>query len=151
MNILFVCSGNTCRSPMAEALFRDQLKQTPVKNGNDIKVRSAGLYALAGQTASREAIQVMAEMGLDISRHTSRDFSEELIRWADLILTMTDRHAQYILSNYTVPAEKLFTLGEFSQAGREDITDPYGGGKDAYQRSARQIKNMINGIFKKLS
>ena len=151
MNILFVCSGNTCRSPMAEALFRDQLKKKPVKTGGDLEVRSAGLYALAGQAASREAIQVMADMGIDISQHSSHALSEDLIQWADLILTMTESHLQYILSNYTVPAEKLFTLGEFSQAERVDIIDPYGGGKAAYRRSAGQIKNMITDIFKKLS
>ena len=151
MNILFVCSGNTCRSPMAEALFRDQLKKKPVTTGIDLEVRSAGLYALAGQAASREAIQVMTELGIDLSRHSSRTLSAELIQWADLILTMTESHYKEILNQYGVPDEKVYTLGQFSRGERVDIIDPYGGGIKSYRHSAGQIKNMITDIFKKFS
>lgn len=150
MHILFVCSGNTCRSPMAAALFGEQLKQIRwKKQGFTLEVRSAGLYAGNGFAASPEAVEVMAEMGIDISRHRSQRLSGELLQWADLIITMTDSHQQQILTQYGVSAEKLHTLAEFTQPEQGDIVDPFGAGMEAYRCSARQLRNMINDMLKK--
>lgn len=150
MHILFVCSGNTCRSPMAEALFRKQLMASKrIKAGLTLEARSAGLYAGTGLAASPEAVQVMAEMGIDLSCHRSQPLRQELLLWADVVLTMTDSHSQQILHQYEVPMEKLYTLAEFSRAERVDIVDPYGAGIEAYQRSARQLQEMIRDMFKK--
>lgn len=150
MHILFVCSGNTCRSPMAEALFRKQLMaRKRIKAGLNLEVRSAGLYAGTGLMASPEAVQVMDEMGIDLSCHRSQPLRQELLLWADVVLTMTDSHSQQILHQYEVPVEKVYTLAEYSGAERVDIADPHGVGIEAYRRSARQLKEMIREMFKK--
>lgn len=150
MHILFVCSGNTCRSPMAEALFRKQLMaKQRIQAGINLEARSAGLYAGTDLAASHEAVQVMAEMGIDLSRHRSQPLRQELLLWADVVLTMTDSHSQQILRQYEVPVEKLYTLAEYTGAERVDIVDPYGAGITAYRRSARQLRKMINDMLKK--
>ena len=148
MHILFVCSGNTCRSPMAEALFTAQIKKQKMLSGIVPIARSAGIYALDGSPASREAVRVMAEMDIDLRGHRAQQLNDDLIQWADLILTMTEAHYREIVSQYGVPAEKIYTLGKFSSIPA-DIIDPYGSGADTYRQCAMQIQSMIRVIIKK--
>jgi protein-tyrosine-phosphatase len=149
MHVLFVCSGNTCRSPMAEALFTKQLKNNKDFTGSVPTARSAGIYALDGSPASREATKVMAEMGIDIRDHRAQQLNDDLIQWADLILTMTEAQYRTIINQYGVPAEKVYTLANFSQHKKADVIDPFGSGIEAYRRCAEQIHDMIRGINKK--
>jgi len=151
MHILFVCSGNTCRSPMAEALFTEQIRKQKIKSRNGPIARSAGIYALDGSPASREAVKVMAEMGLDIHGHRAQQLNNDLVQWADLILTMTDAHFREIIQQYDVPAAKIFTLGEFSRGKHVDVIDPIGSGIEAYRRCAGQLQSMIIEIIKKFN
>lgn len=111
-NILFVCTGNTCRSPMAEALLRQ-------KAGNRYDVRSAGISALAGQPAAEPADQALAELNIPL-KHRSRPIDKSLVEWADLILTMTQH--QKAVVGHMVPESlgKVFTLKEY--AGEDDET-----------------------------
>ncbi|WP_408955447.1 protein tyrosine phosphatase [Natroniella sp. ANB-PHB2] len=109
--ILFVCTGNTCRSSMAEVLFKDLLKKTDL-NGYD--VQSAGLAALKGENAARQAIEVMKKEGLDLTDHQTTPLTSELIVESDLILTMTQRHKLSILDSYPQVADKLYTLKEYA-------------------------------------
>lgn len=150
MHVLFVCSGNTCRSPMAEALFTEQFKKQKKLPGNEPIARSAGIYALDGSPASREAVKVMAEMGIDIRGHRAQQLNDDLIQWADLILTMTEAHYQEIISQYGVPAEKTYTLANFSHSEQANVIDPFGSGLEAYHQCARQIQGMIREIIKKI-
>ena len=107
-NVIFVCTGNVCRSPMAEELFRSHL------NGHqDIKVGSAGIGAVEGQPASPFAVEVMKEKGLDISRLRSRPIQQEMVRHADCIFVMTYGHLDSLLLLYPSAAEKTFMLREF--------------------------------------
>src|SRR4029077_20325873 len=111
--ILFVCTGNVCRSPMAEGLLRHMLR-----GRNDMQVASAGLGALEGAGATDVSIDVMAAIQIDISSHVSQPLGSELVRQADFILTMTRQHYDAIQALYTAAAEKTFLVREFGELAR---------------------------------
>ncbi len=108
--ILFVCTGNTCRSPMAEHLLKEKLRKMKI---DDIEVESAGLSAFFPQKASKNAILVMNELGIDISSHVSRLINEEMIKESNLILTMERYRKEVITKMYPVVMDKVFTLKEY--------------------------------------
>jgi len=146
--ILFVCTGNTCRSPMAEAIFR-QLVQS--RSGEDWQVSSAGLHALDGSPATSEAVAVLKELGLDISGHSARLLTEELVEDADLILTMTAAHKQSIQQRFPAAADRVFTVKEFAgEVDHLDIPDPFGQGIAAYRAAAAELKDSLTAVWKRL-
>ena len=151
MNILFVCTGNTCRSSMAEGLFRHMI----IENGleDEINVESAGVYALSGESASNQAIEAMRKQSIDISNHRSRQLTKEMIENADLILTMTNSHKKAILSMDNRAREKTYTLTEYAYGeGRNtDIMDPYGAPVQVYEKSLIEIKNALIKILEKIN
>ena len=147
MNILFVCTGNTCRSPMAEALMKELAKERGLK----IDVKSAGLYALDGQEASKEAIEVMKEEKIDISNHRANLLYRNLVEEAHLILTMSKSHKEQLLSKYGFLKGKIFTLKEYAYSKEEDIEDPFGRGIEAYREAKEEIKEAIKKVVDKLS
>lgn len=116
-NLLFVCVGNVCRSPMAEGYFREKLKHKP-----RVKIASAGIAALVGQSAVAEAQQLMAERGIDISTHRAQQLSEDLISQADLILVMEDFQKQKIEFIFPHSRGRVHLLGKW---GGYEIYDPY--------------------------
>jgi protein-tyrosine-phosphatase len=103
--ILFLCTGNVCRSPMAEGLFRHA-----VKGRGEFRILSAGLGAVDGQPPTSHSVQAMKEIGLDISGQRSRALTAELVRSADLILGMTHSHTDTVALLYPSAAEKTFLL-----------------------------------------
>ena len=111
MNLLFVCTGNTCRSAMAEPLMRARLERAGL--GDRIAVRSAGVSAAAGAPASQGAANVLNARGMDGAAHMASRVDDELVRWADLILTMGQSHKRAILERHMVAFDKTFTLKEF--------------------------------------
>ncbi|RLL92866.1 low molecular weight protein arginine phosphatase [Ammonifex thiophilus] len=136
--VLFVCSGNTCRSPMAEGIFRQLLGAYGVEG---VEVSSAGLYALEGMPASEEAVTVLAEWGIDISGHRARRVTQEMLAEADLVLAMTERHKAHLLELAPEAKEKIFTLGEY--AGRpKDVDDPIGLPLYYYRQYAEEIRQL---------
>ncbi len=132
--VLFVCTGNVCRSPMAEGLLRQLAKWRNLP----IEVRSAGTHALVGEPATKEAVATLSEMGITIADHRAQQVTKELLTWADLVLTMESEHRLWILNAWSDVEDKVFTLSEF--VGRRGaIEDPYGGGKEAY----RLVKDLL--------
>lgn len=143
--ILFVCTGNVCRSPMAEGLFRHM-----VQGRGEYRVLSAGLGAVEGQPPSAHAIQAMKELGIDISGQRSRMLTAELVEEADYIFGMTHGHVESILLLYPQAAEKTFLLREFDDSVEgfdKDVTDPIGGSYEVYVQCRDQIREALQTIL----
>jgi glycine hydroxymethyltransferase len=144
-NVLFVCTGNICRSPIAEGLFRRL-----IGNRKDIEVASAGVHAVRGQPPSLYAVQVCAEEGTDISGLRSQPLTGALVDQATHIFAMTGAHLETIQSLFPQSAEKTFLIREFEEPGTtvwRDVPDPIGLGRDVYEDCARIIKNALPGVL----
>jgi protein-tyrosine-phosphatase len=133
--LIFVCTGNTCRSPMAEGLLRKLLGPD---GGWDIS--SAGVCASNGCPASPNAVSVLREKGIDISSHYSRNLTAELIEKADMLVTMTRSHRNAIMAIAPDSTDKVFLLKSFGVAQSPvDIYDPVGEALDVYRRVRDEI------------
>ena len=144
--ILFICTGNVCRSPMAEALFR-----RAVDGRGDFRVLSAGLGAVDGQPPTAHSVTAMRELGVDISGQRSRALTTELLRQADFVFGMTHSHVDTIGLLYPAAAEKTFLLREFDESldpFEKDISDPIGSPYDVYVNCRKQIEKGIASILK---
>lgn len=124
---------------MAEALF-------VAKDLEHSEVRSAGIYAMTGGDISENAKQVIAENRIDYS-HSSRLVSEDDLRWADLVLTMTSAHKHLLVSTYPFIADKTFTLKEYTRPfGSHDVSDPFGGNIQSYQKTFNELKELTDEL-----
>lgn len=143
MNILFVCTGNTCRSPMAAAILKS-------KQINNFNVQSAGIYAIPYSEMSGYAKQVLDEANIE-HQHQATQLSYKEIEWADLILTMTTVHRDSIIANFSAIEHKVFTLKEYvSITDSQDVVDPYGGNKMIYKVTFQELNELIDRLVKKI-
>ncbi len=137
---VFVCTGNTCRSPMAETLMRGKLAQRlgcqPQElDDHNVIIKSAGIAASAGLPASPESVEVMHQRGLDLRNHSSQMVTDSLIRDADIVYTLTRGHLAALLAQYPTAEDRILLLSPEGQ----DISDPIGGPVELYERCAAQI------------
>lgn len=139
--IIFICTGNTCRSPMAEGLFR-------AHGGEDktgLTAASAGLFTQDGMPASQNAVAAAAELGADITAHRSRMLTPDMARDAHYLVCMTGAHYDRLCELFPDCADKVFTLLP------EDISDPFGGDLETYRRAAAEIDKGVRSIIERLS
>ncbi|MGD2216924.1 MAG: low molecular weight protein arginine phosphatase [Gemmatimonadales bacterium] len=147
-NILFVCTGNTCRSPLAEAVARRALES---RGWDHVSVDSAGTSATWGAPASEGSRAAAAAIGLDLSGHRSQPVTAELVQAADIILAMTTNHLEAVEAMGEDP--KVSLLSEFidgPEAG-EPIADPVGGSSDEYAEARDRIARAVEGLLVRLS
>ncbi|QJC98047.1 low molecular weight protein arginine phosphatase [Bacillus mojavensis] len=145
MNIIFVCTGNTCRSPMAEALF----KSIAETEGLDVSVRSAGVFASPNGKASPHAVEALFEKRIALN-HVSSPLTEEHMEAADLVLAMTHQHKQVIVSQFERYRDKVFTLKEYVTGSRGDIIDPFGGTIEIYKETRDELEALLQQLAEQL-
>ena len=146
-DVVFICTGNVCRSPMAEGFYRDQ-----TKSDDNIRVGSAGISAFDGQAASQHSVDVMKEEDIDISDHASRMLTPEMVERASHIFGMTRTHRDAVQMMFPEAREKVFVLREFL-VGPEadfdlDVSDPIGGSLEEYIRTRNLIKEALDSVSK---
>lgn len=141
MNIYFICTGNTCRSPMAAAILA-------AKKLEGVQVKSAGIYAMPGGVMSAGTTQVLQEENMWMPHATSAVTPADLA-WADLILTMTVSHKNGLLQAYPHVADKTFSLKEYALDRDGDVSDPYGGSTAIYRETFKELSQLIDVTVQK--
>jgi protein-tyrosine-phosphatase len=140
--ILFICTGNTCRSPMAAALFRHR--------AGDMgwEALSAGTFAILGSPASENSVTAMKELGIDISNHRSQPLTAELARRVDLIIPMTAAHRAQIVGAFPDVEERVFLINDFGTSRvAADVSDPFGGSLREYILIRDEIDRALSDLI----
>lgn len=143
INIIFVCTGNTCRSPMAEAILRS-------KQNSEITVKSAGVFADNYSEASKNTLKVLSDEGITLN-HQSSMLTRDHIDWATYIFTMTNQHKNLIAERFPDAIEKTFSLKEFVEDVQYDVVDPFGGPVTIYRQTYEELNQLIEKLLVKLN
>lgn len=143
-SVLFVCSANMCRSPMAEVLFKHMLSQ----RGTDVDwhITSAGVWAWDGNRASQGAVKAVERKGFDLSNHRSQLITREMIVESDLILVMEQNHKQALQASFPTYSSRIYLLSEMVGM-KHDIIDPTGGTAADYEDTADELERLLTDAF----
>lgn len=150
MNVVFVCSGNICRSAMAEAYMADRIVAAGLRGR--VRVGSAGTLRIEGVPASAEAILSMQEIGVDLRRHRSRGLSEEILHGADLVIAMTHAHLWELATSFPGQSGRRFLIRAFEagpepEANAEDLEDPVGGPLGVFREQRETITRAVDHLL----
>lgn len=147
MHVVFVCTGNTCRSPLAEALMRRALA---ARGHTSVEVSSAGTGAWEGAPASEGSLLVGLENGLDLTQHRARLLTRELAQVADLILAMSPQQRERVAA--LGAGDRAHTLTEFAGVGAAtEVQDPFGSDLDAYRSTYRQLEELVDAVAARIA
>jgi protein-tyrosine-phosphatase len=146
-SILFVCSANQCRSPMAEVLFRQLIEEKG--EADDWRVESAGVWAYDGSRATTNAQKVMEERDLDLSQHLSQPADSTLLKQFDLTLVMEQRHKTILQEQNPQLADRIYLMREIAGQGG-DFADPVGGSLELYRAAADELEMIFDDGFERI-
>lgn len=150
--IVFVCTGNICRSPMATGLLKEKL---PKRLRSKVRIESAGTMGIEASPASEEAVHVMEENGIDIRDHRSRGVNNHILENADVIFAMADNHRRYLESEFPNLRDNIFLLRTFDRDHRKQeplsVPDPIGGTVETYRKCRDMIEHEIDRILPRLT
>lgn len=156
MNILFVCTGDTCRSPMAETLMDDAIDRSRTLHG-EVKIKSAGTFACEDAEPTEEAVRTMEELGLELDKHEAEQFTPESAEWADIILAMGKEQIEHMEVLAPEDTHKMHTLLGYARGvdgdpsdNSCDIMDPFDEGMEEYRECAQQLKYAVGLLVERL-
>ncbi len=143
MKIVFVCTGNTCRSPMAEALMVARAGAGNV----DIEVDSCGTSVYERERINPKAVQALCSIGISGFEHLSRQLDKNDIQSADIVLTMTQQQKFCITKVYSEYKYKIFTISEYTRDSKDDVTDPYGKSQIFYNFCVKELETLVDELY----
>ncbi len=142
IKVLFVCTGNTCRSPMAAGLFCDLIAKKGLSE--HFEVLSGGIYANAGEPASQNSVEAMKEYEIDITGHSSQRINQDVLEQADYICALTDAHKQMLVSAVPEITLRCYSCNELAKT---EIGDPYGSDLARYRLCAARIQKAVEALW----